>query len=170
VWKKGKHNYISAFEIMKFDDCYIELYEAYPCNNKNELFKREGEVIRELKHECVNIAVAGQTRVDYRKSIKAHKTQYDKEYLKTNRSQIYQKNSAYRESHKAEISARDKAYREKNAAELKKKIPCACGCPYSKATKWYHQKSQKHQAHAQTRNLMIKYFGFDPEPYLLKSL
>ena len=27
---------------------YIELYENYSCNNKNELCKREGEVIREI--------------------------------------------------------------------------------------------------------------------------
>ncbi len=26
--------------------CYIELLEPYPCNNKQELNKREGEIIR----------------------------------------------------------------------------------------------------------------------------
>lgn len=29
-------------------DWYIELYEEYPCNTKQELLKREGEVIRQI--------------------------------------------------------------------------------------------------------------------------
>jgi hypothetical protein len=29
-------------------DWYIELYEKYPCNDRQELHKREGQVIREI--------------------------------------------------------------------------------------------------------------------------
>lgn len=45
-WQSGKYHYMSSFEIIKFDDCYIELYEDYPCNSKSELDRREGEIIR----------------------------------------------------------------------------------------------------------------------------
>ena len=32
------------------DDWYIELYENFPCDNKEQLNKREGELIRESKN------------------------------------------------------------------------------------------------------------------------
>jgi len=38
--KNNKH-YLTSFEIIKLKDCYIELLEDFPCNNKNELEKRE---------------------------------------------------------------------------------------------------------------------------------
>ncbi len=31
-----------------WDNWYIELYENYPCNSKEELCKKEGEIIREI--------------------------------------------------------------------------------------------------------------------------
>ena len=30
----------------KWDDWYIELYQSYPCNNREELQQKEGEIIR----------------------------------------------------------------------------------------------------------------------------
>ncbi len=34
--------------IEDINDWYIELYEEFPCNNNEELLKREGEVMRKL--------------------------------------------------------------------------------------------------------------------------
>ena len=48
-----------------FDDFYIELYENYPCNSKEELNKREGEVIREIG--TLNSNIAGRTKEEYKK-------------------------------------------------------------------------------------------------------
>ena len=42
------------------DMFYIELYEEYPCNAKEQLRKREGEVIREIG--SLNKLIAGRTR------------------------------------------------------------------------------------------------------------
>jgi hypothetical protein len=39
-------------QIMDFGDYYIELLENYPCNTREELNKREGELQR--LHNCVN--------------------------------------------------------------------------------------------------------------------
>jgi len=39
-------------KIMDHEDAYIELLEAFPCNTKQELNKREGEL--QLLHDCVN--------------------------------------------------------------------------------------------------------------------
>ena len=41
-------------------DWYIELYELYPCENKSELCKREGEIIKEIG--TLNIVIAGRSR------------------------------------------------------------------------------------------------------------
>jgi len=63
---KCKITNISSKEIFKFDDAYIELLESYPCNNKEELNKREGELIRLNKEKCVNICIAGRSIHDYK--------------------------------------------------------------------------------------------------------
>ena len=46
-------------EILKYNDAKIYLIENFPCLNKNELRKREGEIIRQ--NNCVNIQIAGRT-------------------------------------------------------------------------------------------------------------
>ena len=74
----GKYHYTSSFEIVKYDDAYIELYEYYPCNNKVELLKREGELIRKL--DCVNKQIAGRSNKEK-----------CKEYYKTNKIKILEK-------------------------------------------------------------------------------
>jgi hypothetical protein len=62
-WKKGKHRYLTSFDIVKYDDVYIELLELCPCENKMELFKHEGEFIRSM--DCVNKLIAGRTFKEY---------------------------------------------------------------------------------------------------------
>jgi hypothetical protein len=41
-------------EIIDAGDAYIELLENFPCKSKNELEKREGELLRQFKNEIVN--------------------------------------------------------------------------------------------------------------------
>ena len=53
-WKDGKGSNVSAYEIVKFDDCYIELIEFYSCKSVYELEKREGKLIRLNKDSVVN--------------------------------------------------------------------------------------------------------------------
>ncbi len=42
---------------------YIELYENHPCNSKEELLKREGEVIRLIG--TLNVKIAGRDKKEY---------------------------------------------------------------------------------------------------------
>jgi hypothetical protein len=51
-WIDGKGDYVSSYEVFKDGNCYIELLEKCPCNDKNELERREGQLIRSM--ECVN--------------------------------------------------------------------------------------------------------------------
>jgi hypothetical protein len=64
-WNKWNKRYITSFEILKFDDCFIELLEVFKCESKNELRKREGELIRLHKNDVVNIKIDGQTKLEY---------------------------------------------------------------------------------------------------------
>jgi hypothetical protein len=46
-----------------FNNWYIELYEIFPCDNKEQLNKRGGEIIREIATLSKNIA--GRTIKEY---------------------------------------------------------------------------------------------------------
>ena len=52
-----------------WDNWYIELYENFPCNNKEELNKREGEVIRKIG--TLNKHIAGRTQKEWGKRKKS---------------------------------------------------------------------------------------------------
>ena len=60
---------ISSFEILQFDDAFIELIEEYPCKNKDQLKRREGEIITKTIN-CLNKNIAGRTQDEYQKSDK----------------------------------------------------------------------------------------------------
>ena len=70
--KSGKP--CSSSQILQYPDCYIELLESYACANKNELNRREGELIRTM--DCVNKNIAGRTDAEYRNEHKNEKHQY----------------------------------------------------------------------------------------------
>ena len=58
-WSQGapSSGYCSAYEILKYDDCRIELVESYPSENRKQLHSREGEVMRKMKSKLVNIQI-----------------------------------------------------------------------------------------------------------------
>jgi hypothetical protein len=106
-----------------WDDWYIELYEVYPCENKEQLNKREGEIIREIG--TLNGQIAGRTRKEWRNenpdkmklaNQKCHQN-HREERLEVSRQYNIDNNEArkeykkkYREEHKKEISAKRIAY------------------------------------------------------------
>jgi hypothetical protein len=59
VYLSGKTNYITSFDIIKFEDNDIQLIENYPCKSKEELHAREGFHIRQSN--CVNKCIAGRS-------------------------------------------------------------------------------------------------------------
>ena len=46
-WKSGNHLPFHKL-IEDINDWYIELYEAFPCQNNEELTRREGQIMREI--------------------------------------------------------------------------------------------------------------------------
>ena len=81
-----------------FDDdwsnWYIELHEYYPCNNKTELDRKEGEMIRQIG--TINKKIEGRTRKEY------YNDNIDKikEYYKENADKIKEQHKEYYESNK----------------------------------------------------------------------
>jgi len=124
----GKYPFTTSFNIIKFDDCYIELMENYQCNSRNELERREGQLIREM--DCVNKNIAGRTPKEYRddnKEVIAERTkkwheankEKIKEYRDDNKEVIAERGKEYYEENKEVIKERGKKYREANKEKLK---------------------------------------------------
>jgi hypothetical protein len=103
-----------------WEDWYIELYELYPCGSKEELCKRENEVIREIA--TINKQGAYLDRKEYYKEYYAENR--DKllakanEYRVENKDKIKEYKKEYRAENKDTISARKKEYRAENRDKL----------------------------------------------------
>ena len=164
-WLNKKTNYTTSYKIIDKDpeNCYIELVENYPCNNKNELCRREGEIIRNTT--CVNKCIAGRTQKEWENDNKDKNKEHRKQYREENKEKISEKQKKYneehketiaeykkqyREIHKAEISEKEKQYRDNNKQQIlekaNQKYTCECGGKYTKANKLLHKKTKKHQS------------------------
>ena len=122
--------YITSAEIFKYEDAYIELLEDYPCGSKNELNKREGQLIRQYKNECVNNNIAGRSKSEYQYDNKDIKKEYDKKYrdenkekilerLKQNEDIIRENKKQYRQKNKDKIKEYNKQWQQKNKDKIK---------------------------------------------------
>lgn len=130
---KFKSN-LTSFEIIKLNDYYIELFENYPCNSKNELDKREGELIRLHKNECVNIVIPCRTKKQYTLDTKDIKREYDRNYREVNKDKKQECNRNYRENNKDKIKERKTLL-----------INCVCGSIIQHKHKASHLKTIKHK-------------------------
>jgi len=123
AYKAGKHHYVTSFDVIEQPDHRILLVENYPCQNRAELNRREGEIIQAMT--CVNRCVAGRTH---------------KESCKN-----------YREEHRDERNEYNKKYRETHKDELKKQYTCPCGGKYTTRHKSQHMKTKNHQKWLETQ-------------------
>ena len=91
-----------------WDNWYIELYEENSCENKEQLGKREGEVIRLIG--TLNSRIEGRTKREYYednmnkiveqmkqfyKANKENKLEYQKTYYEKNRERIIEQRRQY---------------------------------------------------------------------------
>lgn len=129
---------MTSFKIIKYEDAYIELIEKYPCNDKDELRKREGKYIREMK--CVNKCIAGRTK---------------KEWTYDNRFEIRKRVLKWQKENRDKANVSLKKYRDANKEKIKKykKQPytCECGITLQLCSKASHERSKKHQSFVQNQ-------------------
>ena len=102
---RGKSSHRKLYSLMNalgIEQFRIELLEYCSCSSREELRRREGEKIRELK-ASLNMNIAGRTNAEYR----LDNIDYYRCY-----------NQQYRADHKQELSTYSKAYRETNKEHL----------------------------------------------------
>ena len=115
--KSIKYNYPVYKKIREtnIEDWYIELYEDFSCENKEQLNKREGEIIREIG--TLNKQIAGRTYKEYNDDNKSKR----KENYNNNKDKILQSMKEYRDSNKELISERKKIYNKNNKEIISEK-------------------------------------------------
>ena len=127
-FKAGKFNNVSSFQLLEFKDEYIELVEACVCNNKDELTRREGEVIRATGNS-VNKKVEGRT---------------NQQYYQDNKVEIIAQRKEYNQANAVAIAAHQKVYHRENAAHLNQKHNCLCGGRYTTTNRLVHLRTSRH--------------------------
>ena len=99
------------------DNFYIELIEGYPCENSNQLTRREGELMRELK-ASLNQVIAGRTRGEYKidnhDKIKQTKAISDKKYAENNQEKLKAYRKKYYNKNPEKFKEDAKKYAEEN--------------------------------------------------------
>ena len=117
-WKNGKCCFVTSFKIFDDDEdgCKIVLLEAFPCDSKIELEKRERFYIESIN--CIN---------------KVRPTRSHKEYYEDNKDKIKQQIKQY------QIDNNDKIQQYKN-----EKHKCVCCANYTTKHKSRHIKTIKH--------------------------
>ena len=134
-FNNGKYSYVTSFEIVKYEDAFIEMIEKYENVNKMELRKYEGITIRNTK--CVNKQIPGQTLKEWR--------EINKDNLKVKADEYYINN-------KVKIKEKTDEYYAENKDKIKKqhstKYLCECGKELTYGYKSRHNKVCKFNSKA----------------------
>ena len=129
--KKGGHC-CSLYDYIiddNWDDWYIELYEVYPCNSKEELLKKEGDIIRQIG--TLNKCIAGRTKKEWKEENVVKIKEYQKKHYEDN----VEKLKEYKKNNAEKLKEYRKKYREENAEKIKE---------YNKEyQKKYYEKNKK---------------------------
>ena len=128
------------------DSFYIELYEDFPCDNKQELQKREGEVMRHIA--TMNMVVPGRTVHEYQQDNKEHLNENNRRYYHNNMEKLKERRKEYYENNKEKILEKVQKSYLKHRDEIRKKenekVKCECGCMISRGNLSEHKKTKKH--------------------------
>jgi len=129
-----------------WDDWYMELYENYPCENKAQLNKREGEVIRDIG--SLNKRIAGRTDKQYRSDNADKIKEYKKIYRHENSEKIKEKLKEHYHNNIEKYREKGREYYQANTKKIseyrQEKITCECGAVICRIGKARHERSNKH--------------------------
>jgi len=118
-WLAGKNNYVTSYEIVKYDDFYIEIVEKYPCKSKEELLTRESHYIKSEK--CVNRYIPGRTSKQWNEDNHEKVLENKRRYHRENREEILEKKRLYHIENRDEILEKKRLYHIENREEILEK-------------------------------------------------
>ena len=114
--KSRGNSCISKLLFEASDNVKIELIEEYACNNKMELTKKEGEIMR--INDCVNKFIAGRTQKEYYEDNKEQIEEWKKQYYEENKAKITEYKKQYHDVNRELIKEQKKIYYEKNKDQI----------------------------------------------------
>jgi len=132
---KGHRALYAKMRELGVEQFYIELIEECPCDNKEQLHKREGEFIREFG--TLNHVISGRSKKEYYEANKEVQSKAQKERYILNKERVQECIRKYNQEHVTEIKA---AYDKWNT-----KCDCPCGGKHTKAHTQLHFKTKMHQ-------------------------
>ena len=128
------------------NDCfYIELYEDFPCQRREQLLKREGEVQRELKGQGIklkNMRLEGRTK-EIANAAKREWRKNNPEKTKAIRRKNYYK----------DVEKSREYFKKRNAT----KVQCECGLTLSISSLASHRRSKCHKERMGEENATTEY-------------
>ena len=146
--RPGKMAIATKMNELGVGNFYIDLIEAYPCDDIKQLNRKEGEWIRKLG--TLNSKLPGRTSAEYFREVTHIKQQ-------ENRNGYLHKGREYRLKHIDRFRGTDNALYNAKSEEDRKHIyqqqkewkmikhESGCGSFYTNAHKSEHTKSKKHQ-------------------------
>ena len=139
--KDNTTDYITSFEILKFNEYVIELIESCICIDKLERNEKEGYHIKLNKLICVNKKIEGRSRNEFYQDNKEEIKQYrynrkkeTKQYYQDNKEKLKQYRTEYSDTHKEQIKEQG----------IKKQTCEICNGKYTHQNKARHNKTIKH--------------------------
>ena len=144
--RKDKECSLYQFVDGDWSNWYIELYEEFPCDNKEQLEKKEGEVIREIA--TINKYIAGRDLKQYYQDNRDELLEKTKQHYQNNRDEILEYRKQYRQKNRDKLAEQKKKYLQENRDKLaeQKKQYCKCdicGVEITKSNLKRHQRSAK---------------------------
>jgi len=113
--------------------------EDYPCESKEQLLKREGELQRIHKEHICNLYIAGNSK---------NRKERDARYYRKNKEKCLLRSQQYAEKNPEKRKATLQQYYQKNRERILQRgteqVQCECGSSVRSRNLTKHKKTQKH--------------------------